>query len=175
MNAVKWVAAAVIAVALLVAGFFLWRSGGSSERAETVTETVKANTRIEAKVKSKARSDIKRAGEAGALREQDRDGLDALFQRLSKEAKDAPTAADDRYVLPDERLHVWRAANAGGGPDRGAASAQPDHSTQAAAAAGLGRDSGAGGKPPRGGEGLSQPGFADVPPAGVSAAPNRGL
>lgn len=171
----KLIAAAIALGLLLLLGYGIWQWRGASDRVATVEATAEGNARIETKQKAKTRSTLKRAAEAGELREQDRAALDALFQRLSKEAANAPTAADDRYVLPDDRLQLWRAANAGSGPDRGAAAGQLDHAPQAATAAGLGRDSGAGGEPSSGGEGLSRSGIADVPAPAVPAAPNGGL
>ncbi|WP_431511630.1 hypothetical protein [Variovorax sp. DAIF25] len=172
---VKLIAAAVVLGLLLLVGYGIWQWGGASDRLANVEATADGNAHIEAKQRAKTRSTLKRAAEAGELREQDRAALDALFQRLSKEAANAPTAADDRYVLPDDRLQLWRAANAGGGPDRGTAAGQPDHAPEATAAAGFGRDSGAGSESPRGGEGLPRPGLADVSPPAVPAALNGGL
>ncbi|WP_155419674.1 hypothetical protein [Variovorax paradoxus] len=172
---IKLTIAAVILALAAALGIAIYQWGGSAERTETLTDTVKANTKAEKKQKAKTRTDLARAAHTGAAREQDRAALDALFQRLDKEANDAPTAAHDSYVLPDDRLRIWRAANAGPGPDRGEPSSESDRAASAPAAAGHGGDSGAGVQPPRGGEGVSQPGLADVPPVGASADADSGV
>jgi Sec-independent protein translocase protein TatA len=171
----KLIVAAVVLALLGALGYGIHEWGASSERLKTVTSTAKANDQVEKKQKAKTRSDLTRSAQTGAAREQDRASLDALFQRLEREAKDAPSAAHDSYVLPDDRLQLWRAANAGPGRDRGQATGEPHVSAEGAAAAALGTDRGPGGQPQAGGKGLSRPGVADVPVAGVPATANRGL
>lgn len=171
----KLTIAGVILALLAALGFAVYQWGGSAQRTDTLTDTVKANNKVEKKQKAKTRADLARSAQTGAAHEQDRAALDALFQRLDKEANDAPTTARDSYVLPDDRLRIWRAANAGPGPDRGDAIGEHHQAPAAPPAAGLGGDSGAGGQPPQGGEGVSRPGFADVPPAGVPAVADTGV
>ncbi|WP_447776342.1 hypothetical protein [Variovorax boronicumulans] len=176
MKLSTWLVIAGVILALLAGiGFTLHRLGASGAQLSAVTGTAKANDTAHEQQKKKARADIKRAGQTGADRERDRAALDTLFQRLEQEAKDAPSADHDRYVLPDDRLRLWRAANAGPGGDRGVAAGEPDHASSASAAAALGRDRRAGSEPPAGSEGLPRLGLADVSPAGAPAASNRGL
>ncbi|HEX7866569.1 MAG TPA: hypothetical protein VF555_16555 [Variovorax sp.] len=167
------IVAACLAVALALAGA-IYALGRSDEKVENVQATSKAAAAGHAKAKAKTRSDLQRAATTGHAREQDRAALDAFFQQLDREAKDAPTSADDHYVLPDERLRTWRAANAGRA-DPGAAGGKPDSGASAAAPAAHGADTGSGSEPPRGGEGVSPARIADVPAAGLPADQTRGL
>ncbi len=167
------IAAACLAV-LMALGGAIYALGRSDEKVETVQATASSAEAAHTKAKTKTRSDLQRAASTGHAREQDRAALDAFFQQLDREAKDAPTTADDHYVLPDERLRVWRDANAGR-TDPGAAGGQPDSGASAAAPAAHGADTGPGSEPPPGGEGVSPARIADVPAAGLPADQTRGL
>lgn len=165
--------AGVVAVLGLLAWSF-WALGGKTEEVKTVKATATATEKVQEKAKAKTRTDLGRAAATGRAREQDRAALDAFFQQLEREANHAPTAAADSYVLPDERLRLWRDANAGRS-DRGEAGGQPDGGAPAIAATAHGPDSGPGGQPSRRGEGLPPTRVADVPAAGLPATANGGL
>ncbi len=172
----KWAAlVAIVAVAIGV-GLFAWSFyalGGKTEKVNTAKAETKATVRAANKANAKVRADLDRAAVTGQAREADRARLDELFNSLNQEANHAPSSADD-YVLPDERLRIWRDANAG----RSTSSDAPGRADQGAAdaaAASIGGHPSAGGQPPAGGAGLPPAGVANVPAAGVSAAVNGGL
>jgi len=167
------VAAASLAVASAL-GWAIYALGRSDEKLDNVQTTSQAAEAGRAKAKAKTRTDLQRAASTGHAREQDRAALDALFQQLDREAKDAPTTADDNYVLPDERLRIWRAANAGR-TDSGAAGSEPDGRASAVAPAAHGSDTGPGSEPPSGGTGVSPARIADVPAAGLPAGQAGGV
>ncbi|WP_198086621.1 hypothetical protein [Variovorax sp. E3] len=169
-------AAILVACVAVVAGlvYAIYELGRSDQKVESVTAITKAADVAQVKAKAKTRGDLQRAAETGHARERDRAALDALFQQLDREAKDAPTSADDHYVLPDERLRLWRAANAGRA-DSGAARGEPDGSASTAAAAGNRADTGPGGEPSRRSAGIPPARLADVPAAGLPADQARGL
>ena len=161
--------AALVVVAVLGAlGFLLYSLGLSHQQVKDVRQDQKAEQQAHQAVKAKARADLGRAAATGKAHEQDRTVLDTLYQRLDREAADAPTAADDHYVLPDERLQLWRAANAGGA-DHGAATGQSDGRAEAAPAAALGAHPGSGSEPQGRGEGLPPVGLSGLPAAAVPA------
>lgn len=123
-----------------------------------------------------------RASQSAAQLAQKQRGLDDFFNRLEaasnaaqnpfKSAADAPSC-----ILPDERLRIWRAANAG--MDAGAGFDAPESDAAgggaaapaSAAPAGQRRDAGAGAQPPAGGQDVSRLGSADVQLAPFFAAP----
>ncbi|MFP5473078.1 MAG: hypothetical protein ACLGJD_05510 [Gammaproteobacteria bacterium] len=171
----KWgKAVAVLLVLALVGGcaWLLYALGGSREQTTSAKQATATVQQAQKKADDKTRTDLARASATGRAREADRAALDSLFNKLAKEAADAPSAAVDHYVLPDDRLRVWRAANAGPGADPGEAGGEPDGGAAATAAAGDRPHPGPGGEPRAGGAGLSPAGFAGLPPAGVPAGSN---
>ena len=165
----KALVALAVAVVLAMLGYALYALGSSHQQVADVRQDQKAEQQAHQAVKEKARTDIKRATATSKAREQDRTALDTLYQRLDREAADAPTAADDHYVLPDERLQRWRAANAGG-TDHSTATGQSDGRAEQAPAAALGAHPGSGGEPQGRGKGLSPAGIPVLPAAAVPAA-----
>jgi hypothetical protein len=173
----KWALLIVIVAVLVGAGLFAWsfyELGGKAEEVKTVKAETKAVKKAVAKSNAKVRADLARAADTGQARERDRLHFDQFFEQLAKEAADAPSAALDQYVLPDDRLRLWRDANAGrstGGDTAG----QPDGSAPATASAGIGSDLGAGVGPPGGSPGLPPARVANVPAAQLPATATGGL
>ena len=173
----KWVALVATVVVLMGVGLVAWSFyalGGKAQEVATAKAQTKATVRAANKTTAKVRADLARATTTGQAREADRARLDELFNSLDQEANHAPSSVADDYVLPDDRLRIWRDANAG----RSTSSDAPGRADQGAAdaaAASIGGHPSAGGQPPAGGAGLPPAGVANVPAAGVSAAVNGGL
>lgn len=169
MKAWAWVALVAVVLALLGGmGYALFALGGTAQKAKTVAADVKATGEAQTKANTETRATIARANKAGHAREQGRQAIDTFFQQLDREARDAPSSAADSYVLPDDRLRLWRQANAGG-PDTGAAAGQPHDGAASSAAAADRANPGPGGEPPGSGPGVSPARDADVQPAGLPA------
>lgn len=155
----------VVAIIAFVLGFGM----GFGTCYFTIKHTVQTEIQIEGlqRDREQVKDNLDKNQKSGDSHETARRKIDHFYNNLKQEAaNDAPDSADD-YVLPDERLQRWRAANRG--PDSGAAASKPDTGTGAVAPAGQRADTDAGGKPYRSGEA--------VPPAGGTdmrvAAPDR--
>jgi Sec-independent protein translocase protein TatA len=176
-SARKWAVIAVVAILLIGAGFFAWsfyELGGKSQEVKTSKAETKATVNAANTATATVRADLARADTTGKAREVDRARLDEFFEDLNREAAHAPTAAADLYVLPDDRLRIWRDANAGR-TAQGGATSEPDQGASGAAAALVGRDRSPGGEPPPGREGLSPARIADVSAAVLPAVADGGL
>lgn len=175
MKARTWVALCAAILALLGGiGYALFALGSTAQEAKTTKADAAATIKAQAQANNNTRAGIARATSAGRAREQGRQAIDTFFQQIDREVHDAPSSADDDYVLPDDRLRLWRKANAGR-PDSGASARQSHDGAAGAAAALVGADTGARNESPRGGSGLSPAGNTGVQPAGLSADDTGGL
>jgi len=170
MNYVKGAIAVLLIGIAAGLGYTFFTLGGVHEKAVVAVATAK----VQAQANTQTRADLGRATVVGKAREHHRRSIDSVFQQLESEAHHAPSAAVDSYVLPDDRLRIWREANAGS-LNPGAATGQPDSGTAALATTGLGPHPGSGDQPPGGGEGIPPAGLPDLPSAGVPAIQGRGL
>jgi hypothetical protein len=148
-------------------------AGRTQCQASVATATVQGQQQQAAQVLAQATADITHAQAAGRVREVERVRIQTVFQVIEKEARHAPPDPVDSCVLPDDRLRLWAAANAGAleplAPGAGAPGAQPDAGPAAAAPAGIGPDAGPGGQPPPGGDAVPLAGQPDVQPAAAPA------
>jgi len=148
----------------------------SQVTAQSALTSASAVVAAAASVASQAQTEIQRATTTGKAYEVKRQRIATHFSTLETEARHAPAQTDiaDLCILPDQRLRLWRAANAGpdaggasafGSADQSAAPAQPGGTASAAAPARFWPHVRLGGQSPTGGPGLSPVGRADVPVA----------
>lgn len=199
----KWrVALIALALAALGAaiGYGLWRlySHGvevGSHRTEAAHEADQRELRHLAKLHAQTQrteavathtAQLDRSAKAAGQQAKKQRGLDDFFNRLEaasnvtlnaaqtpfKSAVDAPSC-----ILPDERLRIWRAANAGMDARAGFDAAESDATGISPAAAPPSApasqrgDSGVGAQPPARGQDVPRTGGASVQPAIVFRAP----
>lgn len=127
-----------------------------------IKHTVQTEIKIGGLEQNKANTEnaLDKNQKSGDSHEAARRNIDHFYNKLKQEAaNDAPDSADN-YVLPDERLRRWRAANRGA--DSSAAANKPDTGTPAAAATGKRADTDAGKRPHGSGETVPPTGGADV-------------
>jgi hypothetical protein len=148
----------------------------SQVTAQSAQASASAVVAAAASVASQAQTEIQRAATTGQAYEAKRQRIATHFSTLETDARHEPTQADpaDLCILPDQRLRLWRAANAGpdaggasafGSADQSAAPAQPGDTASAAAPARFWPHVRLGGQSPTSGPGLSPVGRADVPVA----------
>jgi hypothetical protein len=158
-----------IVLALAAAAWKVYDLGVTAGKATCQADQAKDDRGEVARQNADVQGDIKRGTRTGAAHERTRVALDKTFDHLEKEQAHAPVDPVDACVLPDDRLRIWRAANAGLEAGQDGASAQPDGAAATAAATGVGPHARPGSEPPAGEQGLSPAGLADVPAAGVLA------
>ncbi|MEY2837798.1 MAG: hypothetical protein RJB60_97 [Pseudomonadota bacterium] len=148
----------------------------SQVTAQSALTSASAVVAAAASAASQAQTEIQRAATTGQAYEVKRQRIATHFSTLETEARHAPAQTDiaDLCILPDKRLRLWRAANAGpdaggasafGSADQSAAPAQPGDTASAAAPARFWPHVRLGGQSPTSGPGLSPVGRADVPVA----------
>lgn len=158
---------ALLSLAGLAYGAYTLRQSGVKQGELQCTERqLQAVVVAEGIGKKETAKNIERSQATGSARESGRRALDALYDQLDKEARDAPTDPSDACVLPADRLRLWNAAN-DGATGASAPAAQPDRSTPAAAARPFWQGARLGGQPP--------PGGPAIPPASAAAVPAAGL
>jgi hypothetical protein len=166
----------------LLLGLMLWlwslliAHDAGARRAADQCASARATEALDAQRVAEAtlRADLDRSARTGTRREQSRQSIDARFNRLQEAAHAAPTpaaaAADAALcVLSDERLRLWRAANAGD-TDPGAAPAEPVDPAATPADASVGQADRLAVEPHRGGPAVLPARQPDVQPADVAAA-----
>lgn len=135
----------------------------------TIKHTVQTEVKIGGHVQNKANTEkaLDKNQKSGDSHETARRNIDHFYNNLKQEAVNETPDSADNYVLPDERLRRWRAANRGS--DSSTASSKPDAGAAATATASGREHTDAGGEPHGSGEDVPPTGSADV----RAAAPDR--
>jgi hypothetical protein len=119
------------------------------------SQAVTATAQAASQAATQAQADITRGNQAAATNERAQVRIVTLYRTIESEARHAAPAPVDRCVLPDERLRIWQAANAGPvGPtdpaDQSGPASQPDPAASTPEPTQLGADARPGNQPPVG-------------------------
>lgn len=137
------VLAVLAPVATHLAAYLVGRADGKSVAADARLADAQRAYQAD---RNRVEGDIERGQKAGARADKSSQRVERYYKKLEEEAHHDATTPIDDYVLPDERLQRWRAANAG--PFASAPATEPDASPRASAATAERAGKGSGGQSP---------------------------